>query len=343
MKKILNTLYVTSEDAYLALDGETVEVHFADETKKRIPLTTLEGIVCFSYKGASPALMGKCIDNQIALSFFTPRNRFLACAAGNENGNVLLRRTQYRVADDPTASLDIARNFIFGKLYNGRYVLHRAVRDHAMRLDSDRVQDACEAIKGYMLRLPEADSADTLRGMEGNAAAEYFGVFDELILQNKADFSFRERNRRPPMDNVNALLSFAYALLAKECASALRGVGLDPYVGFLHTDRPGRQSLALDLEEELRAVFADRFVLTLINNRMVSADDFERQASGAVLLRETGRKTFLTEWQKRKKETIMHPYLKEKVEWGLVAHLQAMLLARFLRGDLDGYPPFLWK
>ena len=343
MKKILNTLYVTSEDAYLALEGETVEVLFADGTKKNIPLVTLEGIVCFSYKGASPALMGKCVENQIQLSFFSPRNRFLACASGSENGNVLLRRTQYRVADDPAASLDIARNFIFGKLYNTKFVLHRTVRDHALQVDADKIRHACDTLKTYMTDLSAADSADTLRGIEGNAAAEYFGVFDEMILQNKEDFFFHGRNRRPPQDAVNALLSLAYSLLANECVAALRGVGLDPFVGFLHTDRAGRKSLALDLEEELRSVFADRFVLTLINNRILSADDFERQETGAVLLKEAGRKAFLSEWQKRKKETLVHPYLKEKVEWGLVAHLQAMLLARYLRGDLDGYPPFLWK
>lgn len=343
MKKILNTLYITSEDAYLALDGETAEVLFADGTKKRIPLVTLEGIVCFSYKGASPALMGKCVENQIALSFFTPRSRFLACAAGNESGNVLLRRTQYRVADSPADSLHIARSLIFGKLYNAKYVLHRAVRDHAMQVDADRIRGVCETLKTYMVDLSVADCAETLRGIEGNAAAEYFRVFDEMILQDKEDFFFRGRNRRPPQDNVNALLSLAYTLLANECASALRGVGLDPYVGFLHTDRAGRKSLALDLEEELRSVFADRFVLTLINNRILSAKDFEKQQTGAVLLKEAGRKVFLAEWQKRKKETIIHPYLKEKIEWGLVPHLQAMLLARFLRGDLDGYPPFLWK
>lgn len=343
MKKLLNTLYVTSEDAYLSLDGETVEVQFEDGTKRNIPLVNLESIVCFSYKGASPALMGKCAANNIALSFFTPYNKYLASVAGNENGNVLLRKEQYRVSESSSEALRIACGFILGKLYNSKYVLHRAVRDHSARVDRERIEKACENIKTYMADVSCAVSVDTLRGIEGNAAAEYFGVLDELILQNKEDFRFDGRNRRPPTDPMNAMLSFAYTLLENDCASALRGVGLDPYVGFMHTDRPGRRSLALDLEEELRSVFADRFVLTLVNNRLISPKDFEKQRSGAVLLSENGRKLFLAEWQKRKKEEIVHPYLNEKIMWGLVPHVQAMLLSRFLRGDIDGYPPFFWK
>lgn len=343
MKKLLNTLYVTSEDAYLSLNGETVEVLFPNDLKKNIPLHTLNSIVCFSYKGASPALMGKCAEEQIHLSFYSPRGRFLASAVNNENGNVLLRRTQYRVADSPIESLDIAKNMIYGKLYNSKYVLRRVVRDHPMQVDRSAISKCCENISKYMKDVQNADSPETLRGVEGNAAAEYFSVFDEMILQNKSDFRFNGRNRRPATDNVNALLSFAYSLLANECASALQGVGLDPYVGFLHTDRPGRKSLALDLEEELRSVFADRFVLYLINNRILNGDDFVHQESGAVLLTDEGRRRFLSEWQKRKKEIITHPFLEEKIEWGLVPHVQALLLARFLRGDTDGYPPFFWK
>lgn len=343
MKKLLNTLYVTSEDAYLSLNGETVEVLFPNDLKKNIHLHTLNSIVCFSYKGASPALMGKCAEEQIHLSFYSPRGRFLASVVNNENGNVLLRRTQYRVADSPIESLDIAKNMIYGKLYNSKYVLHRVVRDHPMQVDRSAISKCCENISKYMKDVQNADSPETLRGVEGNAAAEYFSVFDEMILQNKSDFRFNGRNRRPATDNVNALLSFAYSLLANECASALQGVGLDPYVGFLHADRPGRKSLALDLEEELRSVFADRFVLYLINNRILNGDDFVHQESGAVLLTDEGRRRFLSEWQKRKKEIITHPFLEEKIEWGLVPHVQALLLARFLRGDTDGYPPFFWK
>lgn len=295
MEKLLNTLYVTSEDAYLSLNGETVEVLFPNDLKKNIPLHTLNSIVCFSYKGASPALMGKCAEEQIHFSFYSPRGRFLASVVNNENGNVLLRRTQYRVADSPIESLDIAKNMIYGKLYNSKYVLHRVVRDHPMQVDRSAISKCCENISKYMKDVQNADSPETLRGVEGNAAAEYFSVFDEMILQNKSDFRFNGRNRRPATDNVNALLSFAYSLLANECASALQGVGLDPYVGFLHTDRPGRKSLALDLEEELRSVFADRFVLYLINNRILNGDDFVHRESGAVLLTDEGRRRFLSE------------------------------------------------
>ncbi len=343
MKKLLNTLYVTTEDAYLSLNGETVEVNFPGNIKKNIPLHTLSSIVCFSYKGASPALMGKCAEEQIHLSFYSPRGRFLANVLNNENGNVLLRRTQYRIADSPNESLDIAKNMIYGKLYNSKYVLHRVLRDHPLQVDCSAIEKSCKNISQYMKDIQNADSPDTLRGIEGNSASEYFSVFDEMILQNKSDFKFKGRNRRPATDNVNALLSFAYSLLANECASALQGVGLDPYVGFLHTDKPGRKSLALDLEEELRSVFADRFVLYLINNRILNGNDFDNQESGAVLLTDDGRKRFISEWQKRKKEIITHPFLEEKIEWGLVPHIQALLLSRFLRGDIDGYPPFFWK
>ena len=324
MKKLLNTLYVTTEDAYLSLNGETIEVNFPNDVKKNIPLHTLDSIVCFSYKGASPALMGKCAENQIQLSFYSPRGRFLASVLNNEY-----------------ESLDLAKNMIYGKLYNSKYVLHRVMRDHPLQVDRSAIAKSCENISRYMKDVQNTDSPDVLRGIEGNAASEYFSVFDEMILQNKFDFKFNGRNRRPA--NVNALLSFAYSLLANDCASALQGVGLDPYVGFLHTDKPGRKSLALDLEEELRSVFADRFVLYLINNRIINGNDFIYQESGAVLLTDDIRKKFLSEWQKRKKDIITHPFLEEKIEWGLVPHVQALLLARFLRGDTDGYPPFFWK
>lgn len=343
MKKLLNTLYITTEDAYLSLNGETAEVLFPNGVKKNIPLHTLDSIVCFSYKGASPSLMGKCAEMQIHLSFYTPRGRFLASVTNSENGNVLLRRTQYRTADSPYSSLDIAKNMIYAKLYNSKYVLRRVIRDHPMQVNCEAVSKSCENISRYMTDVKNADSPDVLRGTEGNAAAEYFSVFDEMILQNKKDFYFKGRNRRPAEDNINALLSFAYSLLANECAAALQGVGLDPYVGFLHTDKPGRKSLALDLEEELRSVFADRFVLSLINNRSLNSEHFIHQPNGAVILTDEGRKIFLSQWQKRKKEIITHPFLEEKIEWGLVPHVQALLLARFLRGDTDGYAPFFWK
>ena len=343
MKKLLNTLYVTSEDAFLALDGENIVVRFADDTEKAIPLHLLSSIVSFSYKGATPALMGKCVQCGVAMAFYTPQGRFL-CQVGNETaGNVYLRREQYRRADDAAQSLAIARNFIAGKLYNAKFVLLRCARDHALQADAGKLRGAAASLHESLSACLSAQSDDQLRGIEGNAASAYFQVFDEMVLREKQAFAFHGRSRRPPLDRTNALLSFAYSLLASDCAAALRGVGLDPYVGFMHVDRPGRKSLALDLVEELRPVCADRFVLTLINNRVLSPGDFVVQESGAVLLTDDARKTFLSEWQKRKRETLTHPYLDEKIEWGLVPHVQALLLARYVRGDLDQYPPFFWK
>ena len=343
MRKLLNTLFVTSEDAYLTLDGENVVVNREKQEVARFPLHTLSGIIAFSYAGASPALMGGCAKRGVSLTFCTPTGRFLARSVGEENGNVLLRRMQYRAADNPAQSCRIARNMIFGKLHNARWSIERTKRDHALRVDTQRLQTAIDQIKGLYPLVAEETSLDTLRGEEGAGAKVYFDVFDDMILQNKADFFFHERSRRPPLDNVNALLSFAYSLLGSDCAAALESVGLDAYVGFLHRDRPGRTSLALDLVEELRPCFADRFVLSLINNRVIAATDFVRTDSGAVLLTDAGRKKFLRAWQERKRDTITHPYLKEKISWGLVPYVQALLLARYLRDDLDAYPPFLWK
>ena len=291
MRKLLNTLYVLSEDAYLSLTGETVEIRTEAGTKN-IPLHTLESIVCFSYKGASPALMGKCAEMGIALSFYDRSGRFLTAVSPETKGNVLLRRTQFRIADDAAGSTAAARGFLSGKLYNEKYVLLRAVRDHSIQVDVERLKAAAAQITACIEQLKTATDADTLRGVEGKAAAAYFGVFDELILQNKNVFSFRERSRRPPLDPINALLSLTYSVLSGECASALLSVGLDPYVGFLHTDRPGRRSLALDLMEELRSPLADRFVLTLVNNRLLTKNDFKKEENGAIFLKDAGRKIF---------------------------------------------------
>ena len=343
MRKLLNTLFVTSEDAYLTIDGENVVVNREKQEVARFPLHTLSGIISFSYAGASPALMGGCARRGVSLSFCTPTGRFLARSVGEGNGNVLLRRMQYRAADDPAHSCRIARNMIFGKLHNARWSIERTKRDHALRVDIEQLQASIDQIKALYPIVAEELSMESLRGSEGVGAKAYFDVFDKMILQNKADFYFRARSRRPPLDNVNALLSFAYSLLANDCAAALEAVGLDAYVGFLHRDRPGRTSLALDLMEELRPCLADRFVLSLINNRILQAGDFEHTDSGAVLLTDAGRKKFLQAWQARKRETITHSYLKEKLAWGLVPYVQALLLARYLRDDLDAYPPFLWK
>lgn len=343
MKHLLNALFVTSEDIYLSLDGENVVASRGGETVARYPLHTLQGIVSFAYSGASPALMGACAKRGIGVAFCSPRGKFLARVSGENNGNVLLRREQYRIADDPVRSCAIARHMIFGKLYNSKWSIERTCRDHAMRVDAVALRRASETIGGYMKEALQAERAEHLRGLEGVAANEYFGVFNEMILNRKETFCFDTRNRRPPLDPVNALLSFAYSLLAHDCASALEGVGLDAYVGFLHSDRPGRASLALDLMEELRPCMADRFVLTLINNRRLEASDFQVQESGAVLLTDAARRLFLAAWQEKKREEIKHPYLGEKTEWGMVPYVQALLLARYIRGDLDAYPPFLWK
>ncbi len=343
MKKLLNTLYLTSPNHYLSLEGENVVVLDGEETVGRVPLHNLEAIASFGYRGASPALMGACAEKGIDLSFLTPQGKFLARVTGRVRGNVILRKNQFEAARDETASLRIARNFILGKVYNSRWVLERTLRDHEMQIDADRVSKASRNLQQNLLQIRECIDSARLRGLEGESASQYFGVFEEMILQQKSVFHFEGRNRRPPLDRVNALLSFVYTLLTGMTTSALESVGLDPYVGFLHTDRPGRASLALDLMEELRPVLADRFVLTLINRNIVTAKDFSIQENGAVLMKDDTRKRILTEWQNKKKEAIRHPFLDEKVEWGMVPFAQAMLLARYLRGDLDEYPPLLWK
>ena len=343
MRKLLNTLYVTTEDSYLSLDGETVVISCGDEQLGKVPLHNLEGIVYFGHKGASPALMGKCAEFGIGLCFLSPSGRFRARISGPIQGNVVLRYTQVMWAEDDGQSLKLAKNFLTGKLYNSRWVLERAVRDHALRIDAENVENHSRQLRDTVQMLQNAQSVGELMGIEGAAAKLYFDVFDEMILRSKEYFRFDSRSRRPPMDPVNAMLSYCYTLLGFEIASALETVGLDPYIGFLHQLRPGRRSLSLDLLEELRAPVADRFVLSLINLGIVTQKDFYVKENGAVIFDEDGRKKFLSEWQKRKQETITHPFLKEKIPWGLVPYTQAMLLSRFMRGDLDEYPPFLWK
>ena len=343
MKQLLNTLYITNPDRYLSLDGETVVIQNHDEIIGRIPLHNIDSIVTFGYTGASPALMGACAKRNISLSFMTHYGKFLARATGEINGNVTLRKEQYRISDDEKRSTNIAKSFITGKLYNSKSVINRAVRDYPNRVDILKLSEKSELLNNSLLQISQAESAEQLRGIEGESATIYFSVFDDLILQQKDDFYFHGRNRRPPLDNVNAMLSFSYSLLASMCASALECVGLDPYVGFLHTDRPGRVSLALDLMEELRAIFADRFVLTMINKKKINEKGFIKKENGAVLMEDETRKNFLSEWQNKKQEIIKHPFLEEKVEWGMLPYVQVLLLARFIRGDLDAYPPFLWK
>ena len=343
MKKLLNTLYVTSENSYLSLDGENIVVFEDKKEVGRLPLHNLEGIVSFGYRGTSPALMGACADRNISLCFMTPQGKFLARVTGKIKGNVILRQQQYESSRDKEISLSIAKNCITGKIYNARWVLERAVRDHSLQINTDQVKTASVHLKQSLEYIRNSQSKEQLRGYEGEAASIYFGVFNELILQQKKDFVFCGRNKRPPLDNINAMLSFVYTLLTNQIASALECVGLDPYIGYLHTERPGRVSLALDLIEELRAPLADRFVLSLINKKVITRKNFKTKENGAVIMDDEARKRLLTEWQNRKKETITHPFLKEKIEWGMVPYVQAMLLARYLRGDLDGYPVFLWK
>lgn len=343
MKKLLNTLYVTSENSYLSLDGENIVVFEDKKEVGRLPLHNLEGIVSFGYRGTSPALMGACADRNISLCYVTPQGKFLARVTGKIKGNVILRQQQYESSRDKEISLSIAKNCITGKIYNARWVLERAVRDHSLQINTDQVKTASVHLKQSLEHIRNSQSKEQLRGYEGEAASIYFGVFNELILQQKKDFVFCGRNKRPPLDNINAMLSFVYTLLTNQIASALECVGLDPYIGYLHTERPGRVSLALDLIEELRAPLADRFVLSLINKKVITRKKFKTKENGAVIMDDEARKRLLTEWQNRKKETITHPFLKEKIEWGMVPYVQAMLLARYLRGDLDGYPVFLWK
>ncbi|MFD1929814.1 type I-C CRISPR-associated endonuclease Cas1c [Sporosarcina siberiensis] len=343
MRKLLTTLYVTIPDVYLALKGENVSIIKDEKSIGRVPLHNLEGICTFGRQGASPALMAACIERDIAITFLTTNGRFRARVIGPSNGNVVLRKTQYRISDDEKKSAEIARHFLVGKLYNSKWTLERMTRDHALRIDVEKFKNVSKHLTVSMKQLMTINDLEVLRGVEGNAASTYFSLMDDMILQQKEDFFFKGRNRRPPLDNVNALLSLVYTLLASDVGAALETVGLDAYVGFLHRDRPGRMSLALDMMEELRSVCGDRFVLSLINKKQVQASDFLKKESGAVLMTDEARKKIFKLWHDRKDEQITHPFLKEKISWGLVPHAQALLLARFIRGDLDAYPPFLWK
>lgn len=342
MKKLLNTLFVTHEDAYLSKEGENVVIRADKITLGRFPIHILESILCFSYVGMSPALMKLCNEHHVLVSFLTPQGRFCARLVGVENGNVLLRRQQYRLADKE-AAIEYVRNIVYAKGLNSKRVLARTLRDNAKDVDTARIQVIMQEIDSALERIKNAGSIDSLRGEEGLVAKHYFDVFDEMILQQRKDFYFLGRNRRPPQDPVNALLSFFYTLLCQDCMSGLEAVGLDPYVGFLHADRPGRVSLALDLMEELRAFICDRAVLSMINLKMISMKDFELKENGAVLLNERSRNKALEYWQKQKQIEITHPFLQEKIQRGLLPYVQAMLMSRTIRGDLESYPPFVMR
>lgn len=342
MKQMLNTLYVTTQGAYLRKEGETIVVEAEQQVRARLPIHNIGGLVCFGNVLCSPFLLGHCGENGVAVSFLSEYGKFLARVDGPQSGNVLLRREQYRRADDLSRSADLARMFIFGKLNNARTVLQRHLRDHPEAAGNPNVEALVLRLQQQMLRLQSPLPLDEVRGMEGDAAHAYFGAFNGL-LGARTGFEFHERSRRPPLDPVNALLSFLYTLLAHDCRSACEAVGLDPQVGFLHRDRPGRAGLALDLMEEFRPFLVDRLVLSLINRQQIALKDFVTGETGAVLLKDDPRKLVLKTWQERKQDEITHPFLNEKMSVGLVPHVQAQLLARHLRGDLDAYPPFLWK
>lgn len=346
MRRRLNTLYVTTEGAWLRKDGANVVMDVEGAERGRVPAHMLESIVCIGRVLLSPPLLGYCAEQGICVSYLSQNGRFLARVEGPVSGNVLLRREQYRRSDNRQRCVAIARNMLLGKVHNQRAVVSRALRDHGSTLPSSAESVMAHArtrLRRILDKLLGESDLDTLRGLEGEAAQAYFGVFDHMIRVDNPSLRFRSRSRRPPRDCVNALLSFVYTLLTHDCRSALETVGLDPSVGFLHTDRPGRPSLALDLAEEFRPFFADRLVLSLLNLRQVSDGDFAQFDSGAVQLAEGARKIVLTAYQSRKKDELMHSFLEEKVSVGLLPSVQAQLLARHLRGDLVAYPPFVWK
>ncbi len=343
MKKHLNTLYVTTQGAYLAKENETIVVYVEKEVKLRLPIHMIGAVVCFGQVLMSSPLMGFCADRGVCVSYLTEHGHFLARVEGPTSGNVLLRREQYRRTDREPDDAVIARTIVSAKIANSRAVLLRGARE---REDPDAVatlDSAAAKLAALLTQLQSLKTLDEIRGVEGIAAREYFAAFNALVSQQRDAFSFTERSRRPPLDNLNALLSFIYTLLLHDFRGACESVGLDPQVGFLHRERPGRPSLALDLVEEFRSWFADRFVLALINLKQVKGSDFEKTESGGVLLKPEARKTVLEAYQKRKQEELVHPFLQEKTTIGLLPHLQALLLARHLRGDLDGYPAFFWK
>lgn len=343
MKQLLNTLFVTTQGSYLCQKGDTVLVRLENEDKLRVPIHTLGGIVCFGQVSCSPFLMGLCGEKNVTLSFLTEYGKFLARVHGPVRGNVLLRREQYKQADELNLSAKIARSIIIAKIANCRTVILRATRDRPDNENNTPLARTAALMANLIDELEYNLPLDVIRGKEGEGAKIYFEVFDHLITSNKSDFYLNNRNRRPPLDNMNALLSFLYTILVHDIESALEAVGLDPAVGFLHRDKPGRASLALDLMEEFRPYLADRLALSLVNRQQIKPDGFKKTESGAVMMDDDTRKTVLVAWQKRKQEEIMHPFLNEKVQIGLLPHIQAMLLARFLRGELKGYPPFFSK
>ncbi len=343
MQRFLNTLYVTTQKSYLHKKGESIEVVVEDKTVATIPMINLDSIVCFGNIYISPFLLGSAPEHNITISFLSESGKFLARVQGPVAGNVLLRKAQYRVSDDKERSAQVARFFITGKIANQKTVLQRFVRDYKDKIDVSRVQESIRILDRNLIKIEKEIDLDKLRGIEGDSAETYFSVFDDLIVSQKDDFKFEGRNRRPPLDNVNAMLSYVYTLLYHDMITACEVVGLDPAVGFMHRDRSGRLSLALDLMEEFRSFFADRLVLSLINRKEINANQFEKTASGAVIMNESARKKVITSYQEKKSTVLNHPYVEKKMHLAILFQTQARLLARYLRGDIDGYPVYIWK
>jgi len=343
MRKLLNSLYITTPNSYLSLDGENIVILLEDNEKFRMPFVNIENIICFGYMGASPALMGKCMDNNISINFMKPNGELLARLVGKTKGNVLLRKKQYHVSDDDQFCLDFSQNIVAAKLFNSRATLQRTIRDHSDKIDTSNLIQISNQIANNIPKIYEIRDEDELRGFEGINARNYFSVFNDMILSQKENFNMSMRTKRPPLDNLNCMLSYLYTILSFEVRSALEVTGLDPFVGFMHTLRPGRPSLALDLMEEMRAYMVDRLVLTMINLKQITEKDFYMKEGGGVLMTDDGRKKILKCWQDRKKEIITHPFINEKIEIGLLPYVQAQLLSKYLRDDLSEYHPFLMK
>ena len=341
MRKLLNTLYITQEDFYLSRERDNIVIKQDGKAVNRFPYRIIENIICFSYLGASPSVVQLCNENNISLSYLTPNGKFCGRFVGRTNGNVLLRREQYRIADDDVRSIEYAKRSLLAKISNSRKYILRFKRDHSEKINDDLFSSVDKELLNTIELIKQAEDKDSLRGIEGNAANTYFRVFNDFVLVNKNVFQFKGRTKRPPLDCVNAMLSFGYSLLTNECQSALETVGLDSYVGFFHTDRPGRASMALDLVEEFRSYIVDRFVFSLINKRQISEKHFEVKENGSVFLNDKGRSQFIKEWQARKQTEVVHPFINEKVKLMLLPYVQAQLMAKAIREDLPSYPPFM--
>lgn len=341
MRKLLNTLYILNEDFYLACERENILIKQEGKVLKRLPIHILEGIVCFNYMGVSPGLIKLANNHGITITFLTPNGQMCGRFTGITSGNVILRRNQYRKADLEDERIKIASRVIIAKISNSRKILMRLKRDYKQNIDIIKVNESIDYMKKQIAIIPEINSLELLRGIEGDCARRYFQLFDEMIRSQKEDFQFVMRSKRPPLNRVNALLSYCYSILTYETQAALESVGLDSYVGFFHTDRPGRASLALDIIEEFRGYLVDRFVINLINLNKIKKEDFEIKENGAVLLSKKGKEKVISEWQIRKRKEIIHPFINEKIPIGLIPYVQSQLLSRYLRGDIESYPPFI--